>query len=156
MKNAGYSHVISGLYQLPLIEGRIPPQIISSPTPYQTTLELLRQKKSTVKLTESGSTVIVRVVNPLLTSMYNDMIKRDRERDGDNINTGYLFDYLTAAQQSNPSSLIQQTLFSYDMSRFTGAKTVEKQFNKTRDIKRLMKSVNIAFAEHTQIHQDAL
>lgn len=151
-RNGGYTHVISGVYQIPLIEGTVPPQVISSQTPYQTTLELLRQKKSILKLSDGGSTLLVRVMNPILNQMFGDMMKRWQE----NINTSYLYEYLTAAQQSNSNIVLQANQYIYDMSRFTGAKTIEKQFIKSKDIKKLMKNVNISFAEFTHIHQDAI
>lgn len=74
----------------------------------------------------------------------------------DHINTTFLSEYLMATQQANPNTLIQANLFTYDMSRFTGAKIIEKQFNKSKDIKKLFKRVNMEFAEYTHIHQDAI
>lgn len=91
-------------------------------------------------------------MNPILTQMFGDVMKRWQEH----INTSYLYEYLTAAQKSNPNTVLQASQFHYDMSRFTGAKTIEKQFQKSKDIKKLMKNVNLAFAEFTHIHQDAI
>jgi hypothetical protein len=168
-KNSGYSHIISGCFQLPLIEGTIPSEVITSSTPYETTLDLLRQKKSPLKLSDHGSTILVRVLHPLLRQLFSEKMKRWQ----DHINTSYLIDYLTAAAtattsssstsaavavapNSSSSSLFPTNLFAYDMSRFHGAKTIEKQFQKTKEVKKLLKRVNVEFAQYTQIHQDAL
>jgi hypothetical protein len=151
-RNNGYSHIISGCYQIPLIEGPIPSQVITSPTPYETTLELLRQKKSSLKLCDSGSTILVRVLHPLLTQLFSETMKRWQ----DHINTSYLYEYYTAATQQQSSGLPSASLWAYDMSRFTGAKLIEKQFQKSKDLKKLLKKVNLDFAEFTRIHQDAI
>lgn len=149
-RNNGYSHIISGCYQIPLIEGPIPSEIIASPTPYETTLDLLRQKKSPLKLCESGGTILVRVLHPLLTQLFSETMKRWQ----DHIDTSYLYEYYNAAMQS--SSLPSAGIWLYDMSRFTGAKLIDKQFQKSKDLKKLLKKVNLDFAEFFHIHQDAI
>lgn len=91
-------------------------------------------------------------MNPILNNLLSNVMSRWQE----NINRIFLYEYLTAAQKSNPNTVLQANQFQYDMSRFTGAKTITKQFQKSKDVKKLLKNVNIAFAEFTHIHQDAL
>jgi hypothetical protein len=76
----------------------------------------------------------------------------------DHINTSHVYEMYNAAggTQQQAASLPSASVWTYDMSRFTGAKLIEKQFQKSKDLKKLLKKVNQEFAEFTHIHQDAI
>mmetsp|Transcript_10745 Transcript_10745/g.16311 ORF Transcript_10745/g.16311 Transcript_10745/m.16311 type:complete len:1747 (+) Transcript_10745:218-5458(+) len=150
IKKVGYTHVVSGVYQLPLIEGPVNQSVIESDHPFEELIRVLSMKKSPLKLCESGASILVRVLNPLLENILSDTMQHWK----DHINTQYMKELIKAAQTSGAGP--KTDVFVYDMSKFLGAKTIDKHFKKTSDIKKLMKNVNLQFAQHTQITHDAI
>ena len=147
----GYSHVLSGVFQLPLVEGPVLSSVLEAQSPYEELLRVLSQKKSPLKLCESAASILVRVMNPLLSTIQKDTLEHWQEH----ISTSFLQEMVAAASESGNSTPTADH-YTYDMSRFYGGKSIEKQFSKTPDIKKLMKNVNVIFSEATHIAKEAM
>jgi hypothetical protein len=146
--NMGFTHVSTGVFQLPLVEGPVLPAILRADNPFEELVSALAQKKGSVRLCESGATVLVRTLNPLLGAVEKDVMTRWTDK----INTSYLEALVNASVEGGHPLRMEH--FAYDMSRFYGAKTVAKKLHKTADLKKLMKAVNAEFATATGIAND--
>lgn len=148
VRGVGFSHVSTDVFQLPLIEGPVVPSILRADNPFDELVTVLAQKKSTVKLCEAGGSILVRVLNPLLANVQKEAMARWTDK----INMAYLEVLVKAAVEGGQSLRVDQ--FTYDMSRFYGAKTIAKRLRKSPDLRKLMKSVNATFAIATGIASD--
>ena len=140
----GYRYVMSGVFQLPLIEGKVPAAVLSSKAPFKDVLKMLGDRNSGLKLVDTS--VLVKVVNPCLMELYEDAFGAWEEQ----LDTSFMIRMIRAA------STVKQEAFTYDNSKFMNTKTIEKQLNKVEDVKKVLKRVTAKFAEETQILHDAI
>ena len=116
----GYSYVMQGAFQLPLLEGPVQSDILSSPVAIREIYARLgpSAKGNALKLVP-GASVIVRVMNPLLKSVF----EKDSTSWKSNINTMYLERFVSAAKAK-----IDQ--FKFDPKKMASIKSTLAQVTK--------------------------
>jgi hypothetical protein len=147
----GFTHMVSGVFQLPLFEGPVPAAVVESLNPMRYVLDTLSSKKSTISLCESGASVIFKCLNPTLGAM----MAKEQENWTENVSTRYLDSILHSARAGGSSSIKAEN-FAYVHGEYMGAvKTVVKQFTKGgTDIKKMLKDVNTEFASAYDLKYD--
>ena len=148
VSKGGYTHLVSGVYQLPLFEGPVPPDVLSSVNPLRQVLDALSVRKSSIKLCESGASVLFKCLNPALEAI----LKHHHKNWEDSISTKYLDMILSAAQSGN--SAFRTDNFVYSAGTAGSSKTIAKQFSKSADVKKMLKEVNKEFAEAFDLRYD--
>ena len=125
----------------------MPASILSSKQPFKDLIKMLGDRNSGLKLVDTS--VLVKVAHPSVMPLYEEVFNAWE----DNIETTFMMRMIRAAATA---TTVKQEQFTYDSSRFMNSKTIEKQFNKVDDVKKLLKAVTTKFAETTQILHDAV
>ena len=146
----GYTHIQSGVFQLPLFEGSVPHFILDSLNPMRQILDILSGKKSSITICESGASVLFKCLNPCL----GKVMEETQSKWMDHVSTTYLDSILQAARTGN--SNVKTDNFSYVHDEYMGnVKTVAKQFAKGGiDIKKMLKDINKQFASAYDLKYD--
>mmetsp|Transcript_9379 Transcript_9379/g.17508 ORF Transcript_9379/g.17508 Transcript_9379/m.17508 type:complete len:1823 (-) Transcript_9379:160-5628(-) len=139
----GFSHMVSGVFQMPLFEGPVPSAVLESLNPMRHVLDTLSSKKSTISLCESGASVIFKCLNPTL----GGVLAKEHDNWTDHVSTKYMDMILHAARSGGAA--LKPDNFSYIHGEYMGAvKTVEKQFSKgNADFKKMLRDINREFAD---------
>ena len=154
-RGQGFIYTASGLYQLPLFEGPVPmaDDIFNAPNPLAETITRLESKgNKNIKLSE-GSSVLVKIGNPLL----KDVLNVDAGTDSpDNIlQTGLLERLIKASNKGNFP--VKKNIFNYDKNTFSvnnGFKSTQQLMHKTVDSKKIQKIINKSFAAAANLQYD--
>ena len=154
-RGQGFIYTASGLYQLPLFEGPVPmaDDIFNTPNPLAETITRLESKgNKNIKLSD-GSSVLVKIGNPLL----KDMLNVDTGADSpDNIlQTGLLERLIKASNKGNFP--VKKNIFNYDKNTFSinnGFKSTQQLMHKTVDSKKIQKIINKSFAAAANLQYD--
>lgn len=151
----GFRYVASGTFQVPLVKGPVPEDIFATESPLQEFLSRLGSKtKSTTALKLSdGASVIVRVVNPLLRTLFEDtdprtdFVNRPQESPN-NLQTAYFTRILsTAAAGSTGKAGAAPEKFAFDAVKSTIGRTTAMQLPKqVDDPKKLSRDISKKFA----------
>ena len=138
----GYTHVQSGVFQLPLFEGAVPPDVLLALNPLRKVLDALSAKKPSLALCDSGASVLFKCLNPPLAGV----LAQEQAQWHEHVSTKYLDLILQAARSGNSS--IKAEPFAYNHNEYTGSvKTIPKQFSKGGVcVKKMLKDVNKEFA----------
>jgi hypothetical protein len=166
-KGGGYSYTESGIFQLPLIKGPVPAKGLFQSdlnNPIEEILERLGPKGkvptsknrggNSLKLCESGSSILLRVCNP----MFRDILpftSYKSDQLGDQIRNQMLKVFVeTAAKGVTGPSIANMSKFVYDAEKFSKDKKVKDRVPVGIDLKKLSKDANKAFAKAANIKMD--
>lgn len=146
VQGQGFVYVRTGCFQLPLIEGAVPTEILAKPIPLKEVYSRLASNDKGISLKLSqGASVIVRIQNPLLREAFN---KNDDATYLSNVNTRFLDQFISA--QSKTASL-KADLFKFDTKKFVSYKSTSSQLPPVEDKVKFNKLLNRKFADATQI-----
>jgi hypothetical protein len=148
----GFSHLVSGVFQLPLFEGPVPAAIALSPDPMREVLDALGAKKPppslspSLSLCDSGASVLFKCVNPCL----GGVLAAEQDRWTEHVSTRHLDAILAAARAGRgSSSAVKPDTFTFIPGEYmgSGVKTIPKQLSKGGgEVKKMLKEVNKEFA----------
>jgi hypothetical protein len=139
----GYNYVQTGNFQVPLIEGAVPTDILANSNPFREVVSRLSSsaKGNSLKVV-AGASVLVCVKNPLLSGLL--------DRDILDWRTSLNTKVLERLVQASSSKLDQ---FTFDMKKFAGTKSTASQLPVVDDKKKITKIINKRFAESTGISE---
>jgi hypothetical protein len=146
----GFKYCVSGLYQLPLIEGPVPSNdLLTATNVLEEVLSRLssKSKSNSLKLSD-GCSLFVRILNPLL----REVCAASTTLEASNIKAKYLNTLVAAAASGVSGSLAKVENFSYDPLKFPStSKSTSQQLPKIDDLQKFQKNVNKAFAAAVKI-----
>jgi len=145
LSGQGFNYVQTGNFQIPLIEGSVPTDILASIVPFREVYNRLAStsKGNSLKLVP-GASIFVRVMNPLL----KDLFVKETSQWKSNINVTYLERMVSAVSKVSGTKIDQ---FKFDEKKFSKIKSTLSQLPPTEDKNKLIKQINKKFADTTAI-----
>jgi len=145
-QDQGYLYLRAGNFQVPLIEGPVPTDILAKPVAIKEVFARLQSNDKGIMLKlAAGASILVRVQNPLLKEYF---YKNSDSTWKQNVNTR-LLEQMVAAQAK--TGKIKLDTFKFDLQKFSSQKSTLSQLPSFDDKSKFLKIVNKKFSDTTSI-----